>query len=364
MIAIGRPADNVTLRVVDASDKPVPIGAVGELLVGGPGVAAGYLHRPDLTGERFTAGPEGGTEDEPEGRSEVEAEARHYRTGDLVRWAADGRLVFVGRTDDQVKIRGFRVEPEEVAQVLGRLDGVRRAAVVGLRRANGEAFLAAYVVPTEPGRDSTAEQRSRTDRWAEELNHHLPEYMVPRAWRVLTELPLTANGKLDRTRLPSAGPFLPADAPSLPADGEGARRAAWPGAGGRTPHRDGERASRTLGGRVRPHRVGRRSGCLLLRPGRAFAHRDEAGQPDQGGVGRRVPALAPLPGAHTARHDGVRARRRIETGRAPGPGQPASSRASPPCTPATPSRRSSTSPCGSPSPAALTPDRSAPHSSS
>ncbi|MFD7617977.1 MupA/Atu3671 family FMN-dependent luciferase-like monooxygenase [Streptomyces sp. NPDC059802] len=205
-IAIGRPADNVTLRVVDASDKPVPIGAVGELLVGGPGVAAGYLHRPDLTEERFAAAPEGG------------AEARYYRTGDLVRWTADGRLVFVGRTDDQVKIRGFRIEPEEVARVLGRLDGVRRAAVVGLRRANGEAFLAAYVVPTEPGCDSTTEQRSRTDRWAEELHHHLPEYMVPRAWRVLTELPLTGNGKLDRTQLPPADPFLPAD-------GEGARRA-------------------------------------------------------------------------------------------------------------------------------------------
>ncbi|MFF1348673.1 MupA/Atu3671 family FMN-dependent luciferase-like monooxygenase, partial [Streptomyces sp. NPDC058322] len=238
VIAIGRPADNVTLRVVDASDKPVPIGTVGELLVGGPGVAAGYLHRPDLTGERFTAGPEGGTE------------ARHYRTGDLVRWTADGRLVFVGRTDDQVKIRGFRVEPEEVAQALGRLDGVRRAAVVGLRRANGEAFLAAYVVPTGPGCGSTAEQRSRTDRWAEELNHHLPEYMVPRAWRILTELPLTGNGKLDRTRLPSAGPFLPADAPflpadapSLPADGEEARRPGGPApeAGPRTAVENGLR---------------------------------------------------------------------------------------------------------------------------
>ncbi|MEL5956203.1 MupA/Atu3671 family FMN-dependent luciferase-like monooxygenase [Streptomyces sp. CLV115] len=261
VIAIGRPVDNVTLRVVDASDKPVPIGAVGELLVGGPGVAAGYLHRPDLTGERFTAEPEGGTEGEsagesggspgsrtegePEGRSEV----RHYRTGDLVRWTADGRLVFVGRGDDQVKIRGFRVEPEEVAQVLGRLDGVRRAAVVGLRRANGEAFLAAYVVPAGPAPDGTAEQRSRTDRWAEELNDRLPEYMVPRAWRILAELPLTGNGKLDRTRLPSPGPFLssaapslssagptpladgpflPSTGPSLPADGEEARRAADP----------------------------------------------------------------------------------------------------------------------------------------
>ncbi|MEU2667434.1 MupA/Atu3671 family FMN-dependent luciferase-like monooxygenase [Streptomyces sp. NPDC007164] len=232
VISIGRPADNVTLRVVDASDKPVPIGAVGELLVGGPGVAAGYLHRPDLTGERFTAEPDNA---EPESGAENGTESRYYRTGDLVRWTADGRLVFVGRTDDQVKIRGFRVEPEEVTQVLGRLDGVRRAAVVGLRRANGEAFLAAYVVPAGPGRDSAAEQRSRTDRWAEELSHRLPEYMVPRAWRILDELPLTGNGKLDRTRLPSAGPFIPAAGPFLPsagpfppAAGEGARRAGGP----------------------------------------------------------------------------------------------------------------------------------------
>ncbi|MFF9348188.1 MupA/Atu3671 family FMN-dependent luciferase-like monooxygenase [Streptomyces sp. NPDC014734] len=216
VIAIGRPTDNVTLRVVDASDKPVPIGAVGELLVGGPGVAAGYLHRPDLTGERFAADPEGG------------ATAHCYRTGDLVRWTTDGRLVFVGRTDDQVKIRGFRIEPEEVARVLGRLDGVRRAAVVGLRRANGEAFLAAYVVPAEPGDDSTTEQRSRTDRWAEELHRHLPEYMVPRAWRVLAELPLTGNGKLDRTQLPPVDPFLPPVDSALPVDGEGIRRTDGP----------------------------------------------------------------------------------------------------------------------------------------
>ncbi|MFB6818490.1 MupA/Atu3671 family FMN-dependent luciferase-like monooxygenase [Streptomyces sp. NPDC056347] len=198
VIAIGRPVDNVTLRVVDASDKPVPIGAVGELLVGGPGVAAGYLNRPDLTAERFAAAPENragnGTDDG--------AGDRHYRTGDLVRWTADGRLVFVGRTDDQVKIRGFRVEPEEVAQVLAGLDGVRRAAVVGRRHTNGETFLAAYVVPAGPGPD-------RTDRWAGELRDRLPEYLVPRAWQVLTELPLTANGKVDRAQLPPVAPFAP-----------------------------------------------------------------------------------------------------------------------------------------------------------
>ncbi len=92
-VAIGRPVDNVTVRVVDPSDKPVPIGEVGELLVGGPGVSDGYLHRPDLTAERFTTSAPG------------MAEGPGYRTGDLVRWRPDGRLEFVGRTDDQVKIR-------------------------------------------------------------------------------------------------------------------------------------------------------------------------------------------------------------------------------------------------------------------
>ncbi|RKN05784.1 non-ribosomal peptide synthetase [Streptomyces radicis] len=193
LIALGRPVANVRLRVVDESDKPVRVGAVGELLVSGPGVAAGYLHRPDLTAERFMNAPGDG----PDGP--------HYRTGDLVRWTAEGRLAFVGRADDQVKIRGFRVEPEEVAQTLGRLDGVRRAAVVGRRGESGETVLDAHVVPIAPVGDDARQQRALAARLARELSDRLPEYMVPRAWSVLGELPLTANGKLDRARLPRAG---------------------------------------------------------------------------------------------------------------------------------------------------------------
>ncbi|NEC22061.1 amino acid adenylation domain-containing protein, partial [Streptomyces parvus] len=175
-VPIGRPVDNVTVRVVDPSDKPVPIGEVGELLVGGPGVSDGYLHRPDLTAERFTTSAPGMTE------------GPGYRTGDLVRWRPDGRLEFVGRTDDQVKIRGYRVEPEEVARVLNGLDGIRRAAVVGRRRGNGEAYLAAYTVPAEPGAGDAADH----ERWARELEQRLPEYMVPRSWRTLDRLPLNS----------------------------------------------------------------------------------------------------------------------------------------------------------------------------
>ncbi|SOD62232.1 amino acid adenylation domain-containing protein/natural product biosynthesis luciferase-like monooxygenase domain-containing protein [Streptomyces zhaozhouensis] len=199
-IPIGRPVDNVRLRVVDDAGRPVPVGAVGELLVSGPGVADGYLHRPDLTGERFREEPA----------------PRHYRTGDLVRWTPAGRLSFVGRADDQVKIRGFRVEPEEVARVLGRLAGVRRAAVVGRVRDNGETVLDAHVVPVAPVEGGADGHRALAGRLARELADRLPEYMVPRAWNVLAALPLSANGKLDRGQLPPAGLRLGVGGPPAP----------------------------------------------------------------------------------------------------------------------------------------------------
>ncbi|WEH38919.1 MupA/Atu3671 family FMN-dependent luciferase-like monooxygenase [Streptomyces sp. AM 2-1-1] len=205
VIAIGRPVDNVRLRVVDEFDKPVPVGATGELQVGGPGVGRGYLHRPDLTRERFVADPEAGPG------------ARRYRTGDLVRWTPEGKLVFVGRTDDQVKIRGFRVEPEEVARVLSGLEGVGRAAVLGTRRENGEVYLAAHVVPAAPLDAAPGAERAYAGRLAGELARRLPEYMVPRAWQVLSGFPLTANGKLDRAQLPPADLVLPAAAVAAPA---------------------------------------------------------------------------------------------------------------------------------------------------
>ncbi|UED87912.1 non-ribosomal peptide synthetase [Streptomyces profundus] len=209
VIALGRPVDNVRLRVVDDSEKPVRVGAVGELLVSGPGVTAGYLHRPDLTEGHFT----------------IDAGARYYRTGDLVRWTTDGRLAFVGRVDDQVKIRGFRVEPEEVAQLLGRLDGVRRAAVVGRRRESGETVLDAHVVPVTPV--GNGGRRAWAGRLARQLADRLPEYMVPRAWGVLAELPLTANGKLDRERLPPADLRVsPDDAPAPEAEAHSPERGA------------------------------------------------------------------------------------------------------------------------------------------
>ncbi|MFF8669996.1 MupA/Atu3671 family FMN-dependent luciferase-like monooxygenase [Streptomyces sp. NPDC015242] len=228
-IPIGRPVDNVTLSVLDPSGRPVPVGAVGELYVGGPGVALGYLHRPGLTAERFVPDPDGGPD------------ARRYRTGDLVRWTADGTLEFRGRADDQVKIRGFRVEPEEVSRVLNSLDAVREAAVLARRNGHGEAYLAAYVVPAGPASAdpsasggagwseaagaSADDRQARADRLTGELAARLPEYLVPRAWRILPALPVTGNGKLDRAALPP--PDLVSTAPARqrgpagePPDGE------------------------------------------------------------------------------------------------------------------------------------------------
>ncbi|MGW0532982.1 MupA/Atu3671 family FMN-dependent luciferase-like monooxygenase [Streptomyces sp. NPDC003032] len=189
-IPIGRPVDNVTLRVLDAGGREVPAGEVGELYVGGPGVATGYLGRPDLTAERFVRDPLGGAEP-------------MYRTGDLVRWDEAGVLEFRGRSDDQVKIRGFRVEPEEVARALNGLPGVAEAVVLSRRDRRGDARLVAYVVPVGATVAVAARSQELADRLTAELAVRLPDHLVPRAWAVLPALPLSANGKLDRSALPA-----------------------------------------------------------------------------------------------------------------------------------------------------------------
>ncbi|WP_346182248.1 MupA/Atu3671 family FMN-dependent luciferase-like monooxygenase [Streptomyces osmaniensis] len=198
-IPIGRPVGNVRLGVLDESGDPVPVGTVGELYVGGPGVALGYLHRPELGAERFLPDPDAGPD------------AYRYRTGDLVRWTHEGALEFRGRADDQVKVRGFRVEPEEVSRVLNALDGVREAAVLARRNDRGEAYLAAYAVPAEPIGTTADDRQAQADLLTAELAARLPEYLVPRAWRVLPALPVSGNGKLDRSALPA--PDLVSTAP-------------------------------------------------------------------------------------------------------------------------------------------------------
>ncbi|MGC4808260.1 amino acid adenylation domain-containing protein [Micromonospora sp. DT233] len=179
-VPIGRPTNNTTAYVVDDRLRPVGVGTVGELLLGGPGLARGYVGSARRTAERFLPDPFG-----PPG-------GRLYRTGDLVRWSADGVLEFVGRADGQVKVRGFRVEPGEIEAAVRRHPAVRDAAVLARPDRSGALSLVAYVVadPAELG-DLRAH-----------LTGTLPAYLVPAAVVVLDELPLTANGKIDRAALP------------------------------------------------------------------------------------------------------------------------------------------------------------------
>ena len=174
VLHIGRPIANATSYVLDAHLRPVPVGVAGELYVGGSGVARGYLNRAELTAERFLQDPFNA--------------GRMYRTGDLVRWLPDGNLEYLGRNDDQVKLRGVRVELGEIESRLAALDGIREAVVL-VR----EGRLLAWFTEQRPLQIETLRAH---------LQAQLPEALVPVAYMQLDQLPLTANGKLDRKALP------------------------------------------------------------------------------------------------------------------------------------------------------------------
>ncbi|MEU2764500.1 amino acid adenylation domain-containing protein [Streptomyces sp. NPDC007094] len=181
--SIGTPVPGARILLLDRDRRQVPVGAVGEIHVGGVPVAHGYYARPGETAAAFLADGSGSV---------------LYSTGDLGRWCPDGTLQYHGRTDDQVKIRGHRIEPAEVQAALTALPGVRDAAVVPRRDRHGESELVVYVVPAAPGDDDLA--RLRADLAAE-----LPAPLVPRRWVLLDRLPVNASGKLDRQHLPEPG---------------------------------------------------------------------------------------------------------------------------------------------------------------
>ncbi|MEU0656877.1 amino acid adenylation domain-containing protein [Streptomyces albogriseolus] len=181
--AIGTPLADLRVHLLDAEGRPVPPGATGEMYVSGAGVATGYLHRPELTAERFLDDPYG-----PPG-------TRMYRSGDLARRRPDGTLDYLGRADAQIQLRGFRVEPGEIEAVLAAHPGVSRAAVVPRHAGSGALHLVAYTVPSGDAPASPADLRAHAAA-------HLPEHMVPAACVPVDALPLTANGKLDVQALP------------------------------------------------------------------------------------------------------------------------------------------------------------------
>lgn len=189
--SIGRPIDNVQTYLLDANLQPVPVGVSGELHIGGAGVGRGYLNQPELTLQRFISHP---FSDEPG--------ARLYRTGDLARHRTDGTIEFVGRIDDQIQLRGFRIEVGEIEAVLRRHPAIRDAVVVARSERRVNQNLVAYLVPTHEVPLALSSVR-------EHLRATLPQYMIPSTFVPVDAIPLSPNGKVDRTALPLPLPAAP-----------------------------------------------------------------------------------------------------------------------------------------------------------
>lgn len=183
-IPLGKPIANTSVYILDTRQELLPPGIAGELYIAGDGVTAGYLNQPERTEERFLPDPFAETPGQ-----------KMYRTGDLARFLPEGDVEFLGRADDQVKIRGFRVELGEVEAVLTAQDGVKQAVVIARPDERGDNRLAAYVTASRDQNLSVEDIRA----W---LKEQLPEHMIPAAIMVLSRMPLTANGKIDRQNLP------------------------------------------------------------------------------------------------------------------------------------------------------------------
>lgn len=180
LVPIGGPIDNTDLLIVDRQGNVLPVGVPGELGIGGINLARGYLNRPELTAEKFTSHP-------------LEPGRRIYRTGDRARWRADGTIEYLGRLDHQVKIRGYRIELGEVEESLRAVCGTEEAVAGVFVDANGDSHLCGYYA---------LGQEIAPEDWRRRLSPRLPEYMIPAAFLRLDAIPLNANGKADRAKLP------------------------------------------------------------------------------------------------------------------------------------------------------------------
>jgi amino acid adenylation domain len=180
---IGRPIEGTWIYLLDQQRCLVPAGLSGEIYIGGEGLARGYLHRPDLTAERFVPDPYSG-----------QPGARLYKTGDLARYRADGSIEFLGRLDDQVKVRGFRIELGEIETVLNAASSVRESVVVAQNDEVRGAYLAAFII-------LETDYTLNSDELRDFLQGYVPAYMVPSVFLPLKEFPLTPNGKIDRRAL-------------------------------------------------------------------------------------------------------------------------------------------------------------------
>jgi acyl-coenzyme A synthetase/AMP-(fatty) acid ligase/acyl carrier protein len=183
-IPIGRAISNTEVWVLDQQSRMAPVGVAGELCIGGDGLAQGYLRRPELTAEKFVPHP-----------YSRKAGARLYRTGDLVRYGSDGNIEFLKRMDHQVKVRGFRVELGEIESVLNQHWAIAESIVLDSKDSSGNTRLIAYIV-FEDGAEATSSEILTF------LQEKLPSYMFPSAFVTIKEIPLTANGKVDRRALP------------------------------------------------------------------------------------------------------------------------------------------------------------------
>jgi len=186
-VPIGRPIANTQVYILDQNMQAVPVGIVGELYASGDGVAQGYLNQPSATAEKFIANPFG--------------TSRLYKTGDRARFLADGNIEFIGRSDFQVKIRGFRIEMGEIEFALRQHPALQACVVVAHQNAKGDKQIIAYCVPTAPTIVTSSEL-------AQFLRQRLPLYMLPAAFVMLDDLPLSANGKLNRAALPAPHPHM------------------------------------------------------------------------------------------------------------------------------------------------------------